>query len=121
MRSANRGCQAAKRRLVVRSTSQRTLFSSTSAPAPTPDSGAGQQPRPKVIFSGIQPTGIPHIGNYLGALKQWKRMQDTAEPDTKLIFSIVDLHALTAPHPHGLLTQWKREMLAAILAVGIDP
>ncbi|KAK0738582.1 hypothetical protein B0T18DRAFT_441269 [Schizothecium vesticola] len=84
-------------------------------------SGGSQQPRPKVIFSGIQPTGIPHIGNYLGALKQWKRMQDTAEPDTKLIFSIVDLHALTAPRPHGLLTQWKREMLAAILAVGIEP
>lgn len=48
-------------------------------------------------------------------------MQDTASPDTKLIFSIVDLHALTALRPHGLLTQWKREMLAAILAVGIDP
>jgi tryptophanyl-tRNA synthetase len=89
----------------VRSTPQRRLFSSPLALALTPESNASQQPRPKVIFSGIQPTGIPHIGNYLGALKQWKRIQDTAEPDTKLIFSIVDLHALTAPRSHVLLTQ----------------
>lgn len=48
-------------------------------------------------------------------------MQDAASPDTKLIFCIVDLHAITVRRDRGLLSQWKREMLAAILAVGIDP
>ena len=80
-----------------------------------------EPPRPKVIFSGIQPTGVPHLGNYLGALQQWRRMQDAAEPDTKLLFCVVDLHAITVAHPPGLLTRWKREMLAALLAVGLDP
>ncbi|KAK3333502.1 hypothetical protein B0T19DRAFT_418270 [Cercophora scortea] len=78
-------------------------------------------PPPKVIFSGIQPTGVPHLGNYLGALKQWKRMQDEAEPGTTLLFSIVDLHAITMPRRQGTLAQGKREMLAALLAVGLDP
>ena len=76
---------------------------------------------PKVIFSGIQPTGVPHLGNYLGALRQWVDIQDSAAPDTKLIFSVVDLHAITQALPPDQLRQWKREMLAAILAIGIDP
>ncbi|KAK0629822.1 hypothetical protein B0T17DRAFT_526647 [Bombardia bombarda] len=76
---------------------------------------------PGVIFSGIQPTGVPHLGNYLGALQQWRRMQDSAAADTKLLFSIVDLHAITMPRPRGLLRQWKREMFAALLAIGLDP
>ena len=74
-----------------------------------------------MIFSGIQPTGIPHLGNYLGALQNWKRLQDEAAPDTKLLYSIVDLHAITLPQQAPMLRQWKREMLAALLAVGIDP
>lgn len=77
--------------------------------------------RSKVIFSGIQPTGIPHLGNYLGALQQWKVLQDEAAPDTKLIFSIVDLHAITMPQQAPMLRQRKREMLAALLAIGLDP
>ncbi|KAK1831713.1 mitochondrial tryptophan--tRNA ligase [Podospora conica] len=116
--SGGRAMSTPQRRRLFSSTSTLT---SVSTQASTPDTKASQPPRPKIIFSGIQPTGIPHVGNYLGALKQWKRMQDTAEPDTKLIFSIVDLHALTTSRPHGQLTQWKREMLAAILAIGIDP
>jgi tryptophanyl-tRNA synthetase len=75
----------------------------------------------KVIFSGIQPTGIPHLGNYLGALQQWKRMQDEAAADTKLIYSVVDLHAITLPQQVGQLRQWRREMLATLLAIGLDP
>jgi len=74
-----------------------------------------------VIFSGIQPTGIPHLGNYLGALQNWKRLQNEAEPGTKLLYSIVDLHAITLPQQAPMLRQWKREMLAALLAVGLDP
>jgi tryptophanyl-tRNA synthetase len=73
-----------------------------------------------VIFSGIQPTGIPHLGNYLGALQNWKRLQDEAQPGTKLLYSIVDLHAITLPQQAPMLRQWKREMLAALLAVGLD-
>ncbi|MCJ1248317.1 Tryptophan--tRNA ligase, mitochondrial [Trapelia coarctata] len=87
--------------------------------------GSGVTPAPptaaKIIFSGIQPTGVPHLGNYLGALRQWVQLQDTAAPDTKLLFSIVDLHALTIRQGRGQLQRWKRETLATLLAVGLDP
>ncbi|KAI5300033.1 hypothetical protein KEM56_002796 [Ascosphaera pollenicola] len=75
----------------------------------------------RIVFSGIQPTGVPHLGNYLGALKEWVRLQDTKEPSTKLIFSVVDLHALTVPKDAEQLRTWRREALAALLAVGLDP
>ncbi|KAI1115048.1 hypothetical protein F5Y14DRAFT_450407 [Nemania sp. NC0429] len=74
-----------------------------------------------VIFSGIQPTGVPHLGNYLGAMRQWKRLQDAAGDEDKLIFSIVDLHAITMPQDAEGLRFRKREMLAALLAIGLDP
>jgi len=77
--------------------------------------------RPKTIFSGIQPTGVPHLGNYLGALQQWKKLQDEAADDTKLIYSIVDLHAITVPQQANDLRKCKREMLATLLAIGLDP
>jgi tryptophanyl-tRNA synthetase len=74
-----------------------------------------------VIFSGIQPTGVPHLGNYLGALRQWVKLQNDAPPTATLLFSIVDLHAITIRQdPHQLAT-WRREMLASLLAVGLDP
>ncbi|ROW14356.1 hypothetical protein VPNG_03853 [Cytospora leucostoma] len=76
---------------------------------------------PKIIFSGIQPTGIPHLGNYLGALSEWVRLQNEAAPDTKLLYSVVDLHAITIPQKAAELRRWRREMLAALLAVGLDP
>lgn len=75
----------------------------------------------QVIFSGIQPTGIPHIGNYLGALQQWVRLQNEAPPNTQLIFSIVDLHAITVNQDAKQLQIWKRQTLAALLSVGLDP
>lgn len=74
-----------------------------------------------VIFSGIQPTGVPHLGNYLGALQQWARLQNEAPPATQLIFSIVDLHAITMYQNAERLRRWKRETLATLLAVGLDP
>jgi tryptophanyl-tRNA synthetase len=74
-----------------------------------------------VVFSGIQPTGVPHLGNYLGALRQWVRLQDEAAPNTTLLFSIVDLHAITVRQDPRALQQWRREMLASLLAVGLDP
>ncbi|EMD67640.1 hypothetical protein COCSADRAFT_81571 [Bipolaris sorokiniana ND90Pr] len=80
-----------------------------------------QQTQKKVIFSGIQPTGIPHLGNYLGALRQWVRLQDEASPDTTLLFSVVDLHAITIKQDACELATWRKEMLASLLAVGLDP
>ncbi|KAJ0116417.1 hypothetical protein J7T55_007397 [Diaporthe amygdali] len=80
---------------------------------------------PRVIFSGIQPTGVPHLGNYLGALSQWATLQNEAAADstnsTRLLFSVVDLHAITLPQEASQLRAWRREMLAALLAVGLDP
>lgn len=78
------------------------------------------QPR-EVIFSGIQPTGVPHLGNYLGALRQWVRLQDEAARSTTLLFSIVDLHAITIKQDPKELQKWRREMLASLLAIGLDP
>ncbi|GAB7347897.1 hypothetical protein MBLNU459_g5420t1 [Dothideomycetes sp. NU459] len=75
----------------------------------------------KVIFSGIQPTGVPHLGNYLGALQQWVKLQNKATPNTSLIYSIVDLHAITVYQSPEHLRKCKREMLATLLAIGLDP
>ncbi|KAG6030375.1 hypothetical protein E4U41_000119 [Claviceps citrina] len=75
----------------------------------------------KVVFSGIQPTGIPHLGNYAGALRQWAQLQRDEPADTRLLYSIVDLHALTTPQNPDTLRRRKRETLATLLAVGIDP
>lgn len=80
-----------------------------------------KSPVDHVIFSGIQPTGVPHIGNYLGALQQWVKLQNSATPSTKLLLSIVDLHAITVPQDPRQLRQWKRESLATLLAIGLDP
>ena len=77
--------------------------------------------RPKTIFSGIQPTGVPHLGNYLGALQRWAQLQNEATPGTTLIYSLVDLHAITIRQDPAQLRQWKEESLAMLLAVGLDP
>ncbi|KFZ06979.1 hypothetical protein V501_06883 [Pseudogymnoascus sp. VKM F-4519 (FW-2642)] len=88
--------------------------------APALSSAIPTPPR-QVIFSGIQPTGIPHLGNYLGALKQWVDLQDSVPSETKLIYSVVDLHAITVPQDPQRLRQYKREVLATLLAIGIRP
>jgi tryptophanyl-tRNA synthetase len=75
----------------------------------------------EVIFSGIQPTGVPHLGNYLGALRQWVKLQNEAPPNTTLLFSVVDLHAITIKQDPSELARWRKEMLASLLAVGLDP
>lgn len=64
---------------------------------------------------------MPHLGNYLGALRSWKRLQDNAAPGTRLLFCIVDLHAITVPRPREELVRHRVEMLAALLAIGLDP
>jgi tryptophanyl-tRNA synthetase len=69
------------------------------------------------VVSGIQPTGDLHLGNYLGAIRNWVRMQD--EPGQKLYF-LADLHALSMPHDPKELYANTREMAAALIACGID-
>ncbi|KAN0141243.1 hypothetical protein V8E53_000999 [Lactarius tabidus] len=75
----------------------------------------------RTIFSGIQPTGIPHLGNYFGALANWVRMQDAAAPEDKLFFSVVGWHALTLPQDPKALLEARTTMIALILASGVDP
>jgi tryptophanyl-tRNA synthetase len=70
----------------------------------------------KRIFSGIQPTGNLHLGNYLGAIKNWVKLQE----DFSSIFSIVDLHAITVPQEPLKLRASIHEVTAAIIASGIN-
>ena len=77
--------------------------------------------QPRVILSGIQPTGIPHLGNYLGALRPWAQLQHASPPGSKLLYSLVDLHSLTGQLDADRRRQCRWETLAAMLAVGIDP
>ena len=77
----------------------------------------GNSPVKKRVFSGIQPTGNLHLGNYLGAIRNWVETQ--SEYDN--IFCIVDLHALTQPIDPGDLRQSVRQLAALYLACGLDP
>lgn len=147
-------CRRTRRTLELRSVARAAQFASSSKVHPpaqpaSPQSHSHQHrsastttttttsasnASPKVIFSGIQPTGVPHLGNYLGALSQWVALQEeataassssssngTTPPPTRLFFSVVDLHAITMPQEASQLRRWRREMLAALLAVGLDP
>ena len=69
------------------------------------------------IFSGVQPTNNLHLGNYLGAVRNWVRMQK----DFDCIFCVVDLHAITLWQDPAALRQNTREVAAAYIAAGIDP
>jgi tryptophanyl-tRNA synthetase len=74
------------------------------------------------IVSGIQPTGNLHLGNYLGAIRNWVRMQDeTAASGGECLFFLADLHAISMPHVPADLAGNTREMVAALVACGIDP
>ncbi|CAK7225334.1 Tryptophan--tRNA ligase, mitochondrial [Sporothrix curviconia] len=111
----------------------RVYRQSQQSPTPSPPSAkagsSSDAPRGAIIFSGIQPTGVPHLGNYLGALLRWVQLQDAAasDPSTQLYYSVVDLHALTSVQAASsasngaVLRQRRRETLAAMLAIGLDP
>lgn len=97
----------------------------------------------KVILSGIQPTGVPHLGNYLGAIRPWVHLQKQslspakntgnstealARPSlgnqgasSKILLSVVDLHAITQPQQPSALRDATLEMGMSLLACGIDP
>lgn len=70
-----------------------------------------------LVFSGVQPTGNLHLGNYLGAIRKFVALQDSHE----CIYCVVDLHAITAQLVHGDLAGQTRSITAAFLASGIDP
>ncbi len=79
---------------------------------------ANPQPaRKPVIFSGIQPTGVITLGNYLGAVKNWVALQD----DYRCIYSIVNLHAITVRQDPAALRAATLDVFALLLACGIDP
>ena len=71
----------------------------------------------KRVFSGVQPTGNIHLGNYLGALKQFVELQD----DNECIYCIVDLHSITVPQDPKELRSHILDVAALYLSVGIDP
>src|SRR5262245_29774548 len=78
---------------------------------------ANDPKRPPRVFSGIQPSGHLTIGNYLGALKQWVRVQHEYD----CFFCVVDLHAITTPQDPQALCEGTCEVAAIYLACGIDP
>jgi tryptophanyl-tRNA synthetase len=69
------------------------------------------------IFSGIQPSGELHIGNWLGAVQNWVNLQRSYES----LICVVDLHAITGKYDHESLAERTREMATGLLAAGIDP
>jgi tryptophanyl-tRNA synthetase len=86
------------------------------APAPTPFAVEAEAARPR-IFSGIQPSGLVHLGNDLGAIRNYVALADRYEA----IYCIVDYHALTSTHDADVLRARTREMAAGLLSLGLDP
>ena len=70
------------------------------------------------IFSGIQPTGRKHLGNYIGAIRQWVEGQDRGDP---AIYCIVDLHAITVAYDPAELRRAVYDTTAMLIAAGLDP
>ena len=70
-----------------------------------------------LVFSGMQPTGNLHLGNYLGAIRNWLNLQE----QYRCIYCVVDMHAITADHDPKTLAQSTREVAAAYIASGVDP
>lgn len=75
------------------------------------------KPKKGRIFSGVQPTGDLHLGNYLGAIRNWVRLQE----DYDCLYCVVDLHAITVFQPPDELRQNTREVAASLIAAGVDP
>ncbi|PZU59767.1 MAG: tryptophan--tRNA ligase [Sphingobium sp.] len=73
------------------------------------------------VLSGIQPTGNLHLGNYLGAIRNWVRMQDEMDADSQCFFFLADMHSITVHEERAQRLRNVREMAAALIAAGIDP
>lgn len=76
-----------------------------------------QQTPKKVIFSGMQPTGVITIGNYFGALKNWVKLNE----EYNCLFCVVDMHAITIRQDPAQLRKGARELIALYIAAGLDP
>lgn len=76
-----------------------------------------EQAKKKVIFSGMQPTGIITIGNYFGALKNWVKLND----EYNCLFCVVDMHSITVRQDPAHLRKSARELIALYIAAGLDP
>jgi tryptophanyl-tRNA synthetase len=95
-------------------------FFAMNAPTPAPASAPGAAPKPvfkQKVFSGVQPTGNLHLGNYLGAIAKFVELQTSYD----CIYCVVDLHAITVWQDPRELPKAIREVTAAFLACGIDP
>jgi len=91
---------------------------SPAQPSTAPAGEPGATPStPLKTFSGIQPSGVAHLGNDLGAIRNYVRLQDEYEA----IYCIVDYHALTSTHDPDVLRERTRDMAASLLALGLDP
>uniref|UniRef100_A0A7S2S216 tryptophan--tRNA ligase n=1 Tax=Eucampia antarctica TaxID=49252 RepID=A0A7S2S216_9STRA len=106
-------------------------MSSTKEAASESETAVKKKIRTRRILSGVQPTGALHLGNYLGAIRQWVDMQDKefmpytdedgVEIRTENYFCVVDLHAITMPHDPNELQESTLASAALYLAAGIDP
>ena len=94
----------------------------TDTPTQAPQ-GETAPAHPRRVFSGVQPTGNLHLGNYLGAVKRFVEMQDDAAATggAETLYCMVDMHAITQPQQPGELTRAIRELAAAFMACGLDP
>uniref|UniRef100_UPI003AAAF6DA tryptophan--tRNA ligase, mitochondrial isoform X1 n=1 Tax=Centroberyx gerrardi TaxID=166262 RepID=UPI003AAAF6DA len=99
-------------RFIQKQNSPRRFFSAGACPERKEPPGGGR------VFSGIQPTGVPHLGNYLGALENWVALQSRYP---SVLYSIVDLHSITQPQDPAQLRTNILDMTASLLACGIDP
>uniref|UniRef100_A0A7S4FAP4 Tryptophan--tRNA ligase, mitochondrial n=1 Tax=Chrysotila carterae TaxID=13221 RepID=A0A7S4FAP4_CHRCT len=91
---------------------------SSDATADVASGAAETTPSKRRVLSGMQPTGVLHLGNYLGAMKQWIANQDDGNEN---FYCAVDLHAITAPHEPKELTKATYRTIALYLAAGLDP
>jgi tryptophanyl-tRNA synthetase len=73
------------------------------------------------VFSGIQPTGEKHLGNYLGAVRHWVTAQDDATSPGDALYCVVDLHAMTVPYDPAAFADTTRRTVMFLLAAGLDP
>lgn len=77
---------------------------------------------PTIYFTGIQPTGIPHLGNFFGSIEPWTELQTTVDKDVQMMLSVVDQHAISlGPLPADKLRQNTRQMTASLISCGVDP
>lgn len=77
---------------------------------------------PTIYFTGIQPTGIPHLGNFFGSIEPWCDLQTTVDQNVQMMLSVVDQHAISlGPLPPDELRRNTRQMSASLIACGVDP